>query len=368
MRKDDERNPRPVRGSNEKGSQRNEQATFAGYLALLCQILRVDNTCARIKVLKSIFLNTCGTRSINLIAEDAEQACGELTMTVLPGILPPSDNLNKLNEAFHRLESLERSYSSRCGNAAVAEFLAELAQQEGVTLGVIQRKALAAHKKAFEAVTLLRRDGIRLPRILQKLEDINTVAKKSEDSVTFEKASNRIKKVCRLAAPRFVNVYTLLAVVTNESWAYFPAELHEIFQDWAEELRNALKSGNLCYEEYAELSDADLMGLKQDIKSVNDALINFVFAVDTAVDKNQLKPKLRITELSHIDECQGDESIEANLPQKDEYSYTQEDGLWLDSDLSDLEGYGSYDFEPGERESFKPVRYIPGRGFVIFDE
>src|SRR5207253_3158321 len=44
---------------------------------------------------------------------------------------------------------------------------------------------------------------------------------------------------------------------------------------------------------------------------------------------------------------------------------TKEDHLWLDSDLSNLGEYGSYEWSPGELENGKPMRFVPGKGFLI---
>ncbi len=46
---------------------------------------------------------------------------------------------------------------------------------------------------------------------------------------------------------------------------------------------------------------------------------------------------------------------------------TAEDRAWLDSDLSGLGTYGPYDWgEEGPPATVNPVRYVPGRGLVVF--
>lgn len=45
----------------------------------------------------------------------------------------------------------------------------------------------------------------------------------------------------------------------------------------------------------------------------------------------------------------------------------EEDEVWLDRDLSRLGEYGPYIFEPGELESYTPIEYIPGQGFILHD-
>ena len=44
---------------------------------------------------------------------------------------------------------------------------------------------------------------------------------------------------------------------------------------------------------------------------------------------------------------------------------TPADQAWLDSDLSNLSAYEPYEWAEGELEQGKPVKYIPGKGFVI---
>ncbi|GAA6622507.1 hypothetical protein [Scytonema sp. NUACC26] len=41
---------------------------------------------------------------------------------------------------------------------------------------------------------------------------------------------------------------------------------------------------------------------------------------------------------------------------------------WLDTDLSNLGSYESYDWQPGELEEGLPVKYVPGEGVVIVRE
>jgi hypothetical protein len=44
---------------------------------------------------------------------------------------------------------------------------------------------------------------------------------------------------------------------------------------------------------------------------------------------------------------------------------TTADQAWLDSDLSNLGAHEPYEWAEGELEQGKPVKYIPGKGFVI---
>ena len=55
-------------------------------------------------------------------------------------------------------------------------------------------------------------------------------------------------------------------------------------------------------------------------------------------------------------------------PEDPEAGMTEEDRAWLESDLSDLEAYGPYEWAEGELESLKPVEYVPGVGLVVEED
>jgi hypothetical protein len=42
-----------------------------------------------------------------------------------------------------------------------------------------------------------------------------------------------------------------------------------------------------------------------------------------------------------------------------------EDVDWMESDLSRLEEFEPYEFQEGDLEKGDPVRYVPGRGYVV---
>ncbi len=46
----------------------------------------------------------------------------------------------------------------------------------------------------------------------------------------------------------------------------------------------------------------------------------------------------------------------------------ESDEEWLESDLSNLGSYESYDWQPGEMDEGLPVKYVPGVGVVIVRE
>lgn len=370
MRKHDERNPRQMRGSGEKGSQNEGHDWFLKYVKRLVsflQMLHVDSAYARIRVTRSTFLDTCDAGSINLTVDGSAELRGEFKMTLLPEILPYSDDFPEVSQAFGCLDSLERCYSFKCGDAATSEFLAELAQIEGQTLTVVRNKAVAGLRNAAKGVILLTKLKNRIPHLCEKLRNQRSEAKKNEDLSRFDTLSKRLKKVCYLGGQEVIQSYAFLIQAVDGSWDYFPVEIHEIFCEWADKIVKKLESGSLENPFCDDVSDV-FDENKDLIDEINEVLRAFAFSVQTAFEKNQLKPKLRLTELSHLREQLNPERSQETLPSEDEYGYTQEDGVWLDNDLSDLEGYGSYNFELGERESFKPVRYVPGRGFVIFDE
>lgn len=45
----------------------------------------------------------------------------------------------------------------------------------------------------------------------------------------------------------------------------------------------------------------------------------------------------------------------------------EQDAAWLETDLSNLESYDSYDWQPGEMGEGLPVKYVPGMGVVIVE-
>lgn len=46
----------------------------------------------------------------------------------------------------------------------------------------------------------------------------------------------------------------------------------------------------------------------------------------------------------------------------------EQDTAWLETDLSNLESYDSYDWQPGEISEGLPVKYVPGMGVVIVEK
>lgn len=62
------------------------------------------------------------------------------------------------------------------------------------------------------------------------------------------------------------------------------------------------------------------------------------------------------------------EEIEKILEKVDLAKMRDGESGWLDTDLSRLEEYEPYEWEPGELGSGKPVKYIEGVGLVIIDE
>ena len=46
----------------------------------------------------------------------------------------------------------------------------------------------------------------------------------------------------------------------------------------------------------------------------------------------------------------------------------EQDTTWLETDLSNLESYDAYDWQPGEMSEGLPVKYVPGMGVVIIEK
>lgn len=56
------------------------------------------------------------------------------------------------------------------------------------------------------------------------------------------------------------------------------------------------------------------------------------------------------------------------LSVKSEDSPQEDDAQWLETDLSNLDSYDAYDWQPGELNEGLPVKYYPGKGVVIVEE
>ena len=56
------------------------------------------------------------------------------------------------------------------------------------------------------------------------------------------------------------------------------------------------------------------------------------------------------------------------LSVKSEDLRQEDDAEWLETDLSNLDSYEPYDWQPGELNEGLPVKYYPGKGVVIVEE
>jgi len=56
------------------------------------------------------------------------------------------------------------------------------------------------------------------------------------------------------------------------------------------------------------------------------------------------------------------------LSVKSEDLRQEDDAQWLETDLSNLDSYEPYDWQPGELNEGLPVKYYPGKGVVIVEE
>jgi hypothetical protein len=59
---------------------------------------------------------------------------------------------------------------------------------------------------------------------------------------------------------------------------------------------------------------------------------------------------------------------QTSVSRNTQYTRTEDDTAWLNSDLSNLGSYDPYDWQPGELEAGLPVKYIAGKGVVIVEE
>ncbi len=56
------------------------------------------------------------------------------------------------------------------------------------------------------------------------------------------------------------------------------------------------------------------------------------------------------------------------LSVKSEDLRQEDDAQWLETDLSNLDSYDAYDWQPGELNEGLPVKYYSGKGVVIVEE
>lgn len=306
------------------------------------------------------------------------QASGGGAMTVISGLLGALEELSRFSETF---QHLERCYESNSDSveAAVAEISAELSQlEQGATLASTRANVRLAVKGLRVPIDLLLQnqkqasiDRDRLKEIEAQLSDSKlkfdcTELEEFEDlQETVKIALEDLQETVASIHKRAISIYTLLSKSVDESWNYFPVEIHQIFEELANYLARTIKSD-------PDVATANLVNPKCLDNETKTVLGEFIRSVCKAVEENKLKPKWHLCKIPGY-KFQEIKSSKNGLPdsispKEHRYGYTQEDEVWLDNDLSRLGEYGSYDFEPGELESFQPIQYIPGKGFVVFEK
>lgn len=285
-------------------------------------------------------------------------------MTDIPGLLGALEDLSKFNET---LQHLKRCYASDSDsvNAAASEFFAELSQlEQGETLTSIRDKARLAVRELAGPVKLLLQTQQQYLTVINNFQELQAQTQNHENE-SVESACEELEEAVVLFFSKAIVIYIFLSKSVDESWIYFPVELHQLL----EKLANHLACRPKFDPNIAASSSVNLNYLDKVTEAVAE---NFIRSVSKAVEKNALKPKWQLyklpgPELQDFESSKNERSGPIS-PKDNRYDYTQEDEVWLDNDLSRLGEYGSYDFEPGELESFQPVQYIPGKGFVIFEK
>ena len=310
-------------------------------------------------------------------AKDA-QARGGVAMTVISGLLGALEELSRFSETFQHLERCYES-NSDSAKAAVAEIFAELSQlEQGATLASTRANVRLAVKGLGVPIALLLQNQKQASIVRDRLKEIEAQLSDSKlkfDCIgieEFEALQETVKigledlqETVASIDKRAVSIYTLLSKSVDESWNYFPVELHQTFEELANYLARTIKNDS-------DVATANLVNSKCLNNETETVVKKFIHSVRKAVEENKLKPKWHLYKI-HGSKFQKIKSSNNGLPDSispsyRRYGYTQEDEVWLDNDLSRLGEYGSYDFEPGELESFQPVQYIPGKGFVVFEK
>jgi hypothetical protein len=306
--------------------------------------------------------------------------------------------MRKADEIQKRMEYLELCLASNDQDARLAEFNAELsaeliylkskiqddklfalieayaevARDKNETLKVTLQKGFFAINKLDKLLSTLRRTSYRGKRFSEWLVlQVDSIDSKPDPEKFLDKVTKVVIRLCKT----FTITHNSISAIAESHWDYLPKEFQEIVESQARQLflrENVSRSD--CCELDASASTGSRSELVQaiivEMAKFDDARAVFIKSIFELVESSKSKPKVCAYVLHEsLDDEFEDQKIHAQeCSKEDEFGYTQEDRTWLNSDVSGLSDYGSYNFEPRERESFKPVQYVPGRGFVIFDD
>ncbi len=85
--------------------------------------------------------------------------------------------------------------------------------------------------------------------------------------------------------------------------------------------------------------------------------------IEEILNKLHHLPEANVREVLDFVEFLAWRSNHSSTNQQEELE--EQDKVWRESDLSNLGSYEPYDWQHGELEAGKPIRYVPGVGLVI---
>jgi hypothetical protein len=311
---------------------------------------------------------------------------------------PSSDDMKRADEIQKHIKHLGHCLASNDHDARIAEFNAELNAElmylkakipNDESFAIISSYAQVAREKN-ESLRIAFHKGFFVINELDKLLClISRTSKRSKKISEWlilqaehissepnpEKLFNKVSRVFLKFCNTFTKAHNSISGLTNLYWDYLPKELQEIVESQARRLflnKETLKTdySELDITSLAEWQLSFVERMLSGSSELDKAKVAFIECVFKAVEASRSKPKISVSAILHSSSAKAiknEENCSQSCSDEDEFGYTQEDRVWLNTGISDLDDYGSYEFEPGELESYKPVQYIPGRGFVIFD-
>ncbi len=290
MRKHNERNPRPVRGSDEKGSQRNMlRMLWRRFVAYVCPVE------------SQTFLQNEST--VELV--DAKDSLWEvLQVNIIHGVSFGNERQFELQlqETRRFLEKCRDTVSLSC---ELTDFLENVAQSRGETLAVARKQlSKAAHKIAqlFEYREQSSKMGLQFKAYLKKVcasKGLTEEAETHSIAMLCDNSDNRGQGICdfeeslllsyaEAILQRWAEGNEILADVAEQYWDYLPVEVQEYLCD--DISRHLQVRDDQFQDGYSDLS---FEVIKIYIASVSRA----ENSISRAKALNKLMPKVRLAEL-----------------------------------------------------------------------
>jgi hypothetical protein len=290
VRKNDERNPRPERGSGEKGSQNRAYDDWVAHFGTFQRIAEMRD------------FENYDVSNLDIIREIAEALHEKLNMSAISPALPNSEQLDKLNEVENRLKRyphLERCYfASDATIAELRKFYSEIArlQNEDEDIESAFERGITSLKKTIKALRSLERLGLHSKRALvimgiQPDSSLPSELSEMDFSHFSDKQREKFLRIGGRIHKSSLEAYKTISSVTKMSWHYLPIEVQNVLESLA---RRALLHIPSLEELEQELIHDCLVDQLDELINTYKALALTVFA---AVENGKGKPKLYLLEL-----------------------------------------------------------------------